>query len=103
MLYVVESLVTTEKQLTGDTWETDRVLIAVLTIRKRSNSNPTTQELNNFRIFLIGSSLRIKKSSIYIFVGLQRSAQKGWVKPSGCYTCLIGGIFPKMKSHGPCL
>jgi len=40
-------MVTIEKQLTGDTWETGRVLTAVLTIRKGFNSSPTIKELNN--------------------------------------------------------
>ena len=47
VLWEGESLVTIWEQLTGDTWETDRVLISVLTIRKGSNSSPTKKELNN--------------------------------------------------------
>jgi hypothetical protein len=35
--------------LSGDTCETGKVLIAVLTIRKGTNSSPTIKELNNHR------------------------------------------------------
>jgi hypothetical protein len=49
VLWVEESLVTIKEQWTGNTWETSRVLIAVLTIRKGTNSSPTIKKLNNHR------------------------------------------------------
>ena len=47
VLWVGESLVTIYEQLTGDTWKTGRVLIAVLTIRKEPSNSPTIKELSN--------------------------------------------------------
>jgi hypothetical protein len=79
----------------------DRILTAVLVVRKGPNTSPTIKELNNHYIILgilIGSSLRLKKSSIclysiltrqYIFIDLQRSIQKCGLLTSGCHICLV--------------
>jgi hypothetical protein len=62
VLWVEESLFTIKEQLTGDTWEIVRVLIAVLVIRKRTNSRPIIKSLIITDIILrilIESSLRL--------------------------------------------
>jgi hypothetical protein len=81
------------------TLKTGRVLIDVFHIRDAFNSGPIIKDLIITGIILgipIGPSLRIKKSSIsvylygittrqYIFAVLQRSAPKGGLIPSDCY------------------